>query len=386
MGGLFRARALYFCYYMALGSLSPYLSLYYARNGMTGIQIGMLTALAVLVSSPASVILSGFADRFRVHRRLLIISAVAAPVCVWLLSNATSFSVAVPIVLAYALSIAAIVPLLDGTALEAAHAHGRSYGEVRVGGTIGWVISVALVGMFIQAFDIHWLFYSYIACMLLMLAFTLFQTRRTQSLQAPWSANVRVLFSDPKVIIFLASIFIVMVGNGAVSSFFSLYLDGIGASEGMIGAAWAVASISEIPVMVLAARMMRRMGAQGLLKMALFTYAMRWLLLSFIQQPIWALAAQLLHGLSFAAFLTAGVAYLNERTPPGLTTTAQSIFNAVCWGVASLAGSLVGGYLYDHTSMAVFFRVCSLTTCVGLGVFWLSSVRPWKAAYGAGSS
>lgn len=384
MSGLFTARALYFCYYMALGSLAPYLSLYYQRNGLSGIQIGTLFALGVLVSSPVAILWSSLADRFKLHRRMLVLSVIAAPICVWLLGRTTSFAMAVPIIVAYALSIASIVPLLDGTALEAARAHGRSYGELRVGGTIGWIISVALVGVLIQAFDIHWLFYSYIACMALMLFFTFFQKRRTQSLQTPLSSNLRLLLSDPTVIVFLVSIFIVMVGNGAVSSFFSLYLDGIGANEGMIGAAWAIASVSEIPVMLYAGRVMRRIGPAGLLKLACLVYAVRWLLLSFIQVPVWALAAQLLHGLSFAAFLTAGVAYLNERTPQGLTTTAQSIFGAVCWGIAALAGSLLGGFLYDHSSMAVFFRVCSLTTFVGLAVFWLSAERPpRRAAYGA---
>ena len=383
MDGLLTARALYFCYYMALGSLLPYLNLYFERNGLTGIQIGTLSALGVLVSSPAAILWSRIADQLQVHRRLLIISVIAAPVCVLLLGRTTSFPRFVPIIIAYALSIAAIVPLLDGAALDAARTHGRSYGAVRVGGTIGWIISVALVGVLIQAYDIHWLFYSYAACMALMLVFSAFQTRRTQSLQAPWSANVRVLLSDPKVVFFLISVFVVAVGNGAAQNFFSLYMDGIGAGEGVIGAAWVVAAVSEVPMMMYAGHLMQRIGAVGLLKVAFFVYGLRWLLLSFIQDPGWAVAAQLLHGLSFGALLTAGVTYLSERTPEGLTTTAQSIFNTACFGVATLVGSITGGYLYDHSGMTLFFRIFSLTTFVGLGIFWLSAPRPWRAAYGS---
>ena len=383
LGSLLTSRALYFCYYMALGSFLPYLNLYFERNGLSGIQIGTLSALGVLISSPAAILWSGIADRLKAHRLMLVISVLATPICVWLLGRTTSFSLFVPIIVVYGLSVAPIIPLLDGAALEAARAHRRSYGEVRVGGTVGWIISVALVGVLIQAYDIHWLFYSYVACMALMLLFSMFQAERTQSLQAPWSTNLRVLLSDPSVMVFFISCFIVMVGNGAVQNFFSLYLDGIGAGEGLIGAAWAVASVSEIPVMIFAGRLMQRIGTVGLLKVAFLTYAVRWLLFSFIQEPAWALAAQLLHGLSFAAFLTAGVTYLSERTPEGLTTTAQSIFNVVCYGIAALVGSLAGGYLYDHSGMTVFFRVFSLTTIAGLGVFWLSSRRPRRQALGA---
>src|SRR5512143_488126 len=173
IGSLRTSRALYFFYYMAVGSFLPYLSLYYERNGLSGVQIGTLSALGVLVSSPAAILWSGIADRLRVHRRMLVISVVTAPICVWLLGRSTSFVLFIPIVVAYGLSVAPIIPLLDGAALEAARANNRSYGEVRVGGTLGWIISVALVGVLIQAYEIHWLFYSYIASMALMLLFSM---------------------------------------------------------------------------------------------------------------------------------------------------------------------------------------------------------------------
>ncbi len=386
MSGLFTARALYFCYYMALGSFLPFLGLYYERSGLSGVQIGTLSALSVLVSSPAAFFWGGVADRLKIHRRMLILSVMAAPVCVWFIGRTTSFGLFVPIIVAYALCAAPITPLLDGSALDLARVLGRTYGEVRVGGNIGWIVSVVLVGLLMQAYGIHWMFYSYVACMALMLIFSLFQTRQTQSLELPWSANVRVLLSDPSVIIFFISSFIVMLGNGAVQSFYSIYLNGIGGSEGTIGIAWAVASFSEIPVMMFAGRLMRRIGSGGMLMVAFFMYALRWLLLSFISDPALAVAAQLMSGLSFAAYLTAGVTYLNQRTPEGLTTTAQSIFNGVAYGLASLTGSMAGGFLYDHSSMPVFFRIFSLTTLVGLGVFWFSSTYPWKPAYRAGIS
>ena len=126
--------------------------------------------------------------------------------------------------------------------------------------------------------------------------------------------------------------------------------------------------------------LMRRMGSAGLLKLAFFVYAARWLLLSFIEDPGLAVAAQLLHGLSFAAFLTAGVTYLSERTPQGLSTTAQAVFNVVCFGLASMAGALLGGYLYDTVGMADLLRVLSLVTLAGLLLFWFAG-RPGRMSY-----
>jgi PPP family 3-phenylpropionic acid transporter len=375
-------RVLYFGYYMALGAFSPYIALYFQRSGLNGVQIGALAALILAVTSVTSIPWGAVADRFRAHHRILGLALGLAPVCIFLLSRATEYRIMIPLIILYALFVSPIVPLLDSSALVVAKAHGLTYGQIRVGGTLGWIISVWLVGILIQAFDIHWLFYAYVAFMSLTFVYSLSRPPRAGSMQIPVWSNLRLLLTDPAVVYFLLSIFLVAVGSGAVMNFFSLYLDGIGAAEGTIGLAWALAAISEAPVMIYSGMLMRRFGVSGLLKLAFFVYAVRWLLFSFITDPVWALAVQLLHGLSFAAFLTAGVTYLNERTPRGLTTTAQAVFNVVVFGLAAIVGALLGGYLYDVAGMAAMLRVLSLLTAAGLLLFWLTA-RPGRTAYAA---
>lgn len=375
-------RILYLSYYMALGAFLPYINLYYERIGLSGIQIGFLSALMLSTMSLASILWGAAADRLHLHRRILNIAILLAPIAIFLLSRASNYYLLVSFVLAYACFVAPIIPLLDSAALEVARIHGHAYGEIRVGGTIGWIISVWLVGILIETFDMHWLFYAYSAFMGVTLIFSFFQPPRRESLRSPLWKNLSLLITNPSIIFFLSSTFLVAVGTGAVQNFFSLYLDGIGAGEGIIGLAWALAALSEVPVMIYSGSLMRRIGAAGLLKIAFGMYALRWLLFSFIKSPGWALAVQLLHGLSFAAFLTAGVTYLNERTPEGLSTTAQAIFNVVSFGLASVAGALIGGYIYDTLGMAALFRIFSLVTVAGLLLFWLTA-RPWRTEYGA---
>jgi PPP family 3-phenylpropionic acid transporter len=373
-------RVMYLGYYMALGAFMPYINLYYERAGLSGVQIGFLAASILVTTSLTAIPWGAIADRFQLHQRILGAAFVLAPIFIFFLSQVSSYALMIPLVLAYALSTAPIIPLLDGSALEIARLKRITYGELRVGGTMGWIISVWLVGILIQAFDIHWLFYCYIAFMGLTLVYALSRPPRRGSTQIVLWSNLRLLITDSSVVFFLVSIFLVAVGSGAVLNFFSLYLDGIGAGEGLIGLAWALAAVSEIPVMMYAGALMRRIGSAGLLKLAFLVYAARWLLLSFIESPGLAVAVQLLHGLSFAAFLTAGVTYLSERTPEGLSTTAQAVFNVVCFGLASMVGALLGGYLYDSVGMAALLRVLSLVTVAGLILFWLTA-RPGRTAY-----
>lgn len=372
-GAYLNARAMYFFYYMAIGAFLPFINLYYERLGLSGVQIGVLAALPALAASPAAVLWGVVADAFHLHRWIFRAALLLAPMAVLALSQTARPTVLVAIMLGYAFVSAPIIPLLDNTALQVSAAHRRTYGDLRVWGTIGWAASTWLIGMLIQRFGIHWLFYGYAGFMGVTFLGSLFQPGRMQTLRMPLRRGLRELVAGPGFLLFMLSLLMLSISSGGVNYFFSLYLDGIGAGEGTIGLAWTLAAVSEVPVMLGSGWLMKRIGAKGLLSIAFGTYAVRWLLYSFISTPTPALLVQLLHGLSFAAFLTGGVNYVGNRAPEGLGTTAQAMFNAVAFGVGPFAGALLAGYLYDTAGMLALFRILSLLAALGLIVFWLST-------------
>lgn len=371
---LVNARALYCFYYMALGAFMPFINLYYERMGLSGVQIGTLAALPVFLAVTVTFLWGAAADAFHLNRAILRTVLFLAPLAAFMLSRSNNFAALIPFVLAYALVTSPIVPLLDSNALEVAKEFNRSFGEMRVWGSIGWAVSTWLVGLLIEALNINWLFYSYILLMSITFLLSLFQPARKLTLQTSLGHGLRELFRY-EFIVFLVSVFLLTTAAGGVNSFFSLYMDQIGAGEGVIGLSYALAGLSELPVMLFSAPLLRRIGSSGFIFIAFLTFIIRILLYSVIDAPVWAVLVQLLHGLSFATLLIGAVTFVSERTPPGLTTTAQAIFNTVAFGLASIAGSMIGGYLYDTVSMTGLFRVFSLLGLAGLAVFLLTGKR-----------
>src|SRR5215216_488303 len=159
---LFNAQALYCFYYMALGAYIPFINLYYERLGLSGVQIGTLAALPVLITATITFLWAAIADAFRLHRIILQMAFLLAAFVVYLLSQAKHFVALIPWVFAYAIVTSPINPLLDSNALEVAKEHERSYGRLRVWGSVGWAVSTWLVGLVIEARSIRWFFYSYI--------------------------------------------------------------------------------------------------------------------------------------------------------------------------------------------------------------------------------
>lgn len=371
---LINAQALYLFYYMALGSYLPFINLYFERLGLTGIQIGTLAALPVLINSSTSLFWGGIADVKHWHRRILQIALLLSPLAVFFLAQVSTMALLTPIVVVYALFSSPIVPLLDSFALEAAIENRRTYGDLRLWGSVGWAISTVLIGWLIERLGIRWLFYGYISFIGFTLFASFFHPHRQNILKSSIWTGLKNLLAHKSFLLFLFSIFMLTVTTSGVLTFFSIYMDSIGAKEGLIGLGWALSAISEVPVMILSGKVISKIGSKGLLIIAFIMFAVRWMLFSFIHIPLLALIVQLLHGPSFASFLVGSITYIHERTPEGLNTTALSIFNAVTYGLGSMAGSFLGGVLFDQVGMDILFRVFSLIATGSL-IFFLTGQR-----------
>lgn len=372
--------ALFFGYYMAFGSYMPFINLYYERMGLSGTQIGVLSALPILVASSTVLIWGSIADTKHWHHHILRINLLFSVGAILLLSTATTFHGLIPVVIVYALISSPIVSLLDSSALEIAGNKQRTYGDLRVWGSIGWSISTLLVGAIIQRLDIKWFFYCYSIFIFLTFLISLFLPARTQVLKSSLARGMKDLVLNTPFIVFMISIYLVSLTLGAANSFFSIYLDSIGTVEGAIGLGWAISSLSEIPIMLYSGYLMRRIASGGLLKIAFITFIVRWLLYSFISIPWLAILVQTLHGLSWAAYIVGSVTYVNERAPVGMNTSALAILNIVSSGLGAISGSLIGGYLYETAGLPWLFRALSLVAGAGFGLFLLSQRKLLKTA------
>ena len=364
--------AMYFGFYMAYGTYQPFINLYFERLGLSAVQIGTLTAIPVLIITIFGMAWASLADARHWHRTILRISLLVCAGAVFLLPNADSFLAIIPFIVIYAFFITPIVPLLDSSALESVENSSHSYGELRLWGSVGWAISTVLVGILIQKYNIYWLFYCYVVLTLLTFSFSLFQPKRKHVLKTSVWSGLKDLLGKPSFLLFLLSILFAAMTLSGSSSFLSIFLDSIGTNESSIGLAWSIASLSEIPIMLFSGKIMQRIGSKGLLTVAFVTFIIRWFLMSTVTVPVFALMLQLLHGLTFAAFLTGSVTYINARTPKGLKTTAQSVFNIITFGIGSIFGSLLSGYIVEYGGMAWLFRSLSAIAALGFILFLIS--------------
>lgn len=366
---LLKVGGIYFGYYLALGSFMPYINLYFERMGMSGTQIGFLISIQVILLSATTLSWGTLADRFRIHKLILCLGLLLTPVAVLMIATANTFESITFWVLVFAFFTSPIVPLIDSLAVDVAETRGGSFGGARVWGSIGWAISSWGVGLLVEQYSIRWLFYGYAASMWTAFMIALFQPKRlSHAPRTSFSVHLKG-FLRADLIIFLLSIFLLATSFSAVNSFFSIYMDGIGAPEAMIGLAWSIGSWTEIPIMLLGGWLIRKVGSGKLLTTSFLLFALRWLLFSFTKAPGAALAIQFLHGVSFACFAVGSITYMSRKSPPGFGATAQALLNMFTWGLGAIIGSLVGGFTFENFGMPVMFRVMFAFAVSGLILF-----------------
>lgn len=375
---IFLLKAYYFLFFAAAASLFPFLVLFYEQLGLSGRQIGVLTAIPPLASLFAASFWGGVADATQQHHRLLVMAMIGTMVsAVVILSSITFLGLAIGVLL-FAFLGAPVMPLIDSSALECLGERKNQYGKLRLWGAIGWGVAAPVVGWLVEQFGLNWSFYNYILFMFigLLIACCLPITRASIG-RAFWS-GFHLLMGNRSWLLFLTIIFLSGVGSSLVHNYLFLYMNTLGASTTLMGLALTVATLSELLVFSSSDRLLERWGTRNLLALSILALAIRLLAYSFIQMPWLVLPVQLLHGFTFSARWAAGVDYANRIAPPGMGATAQGIFSGISMGLAAAVGGLMGGWLYESVGFSEMYR------WVGLGmltvfVFYVIAGRSWLA-------
>jgi len=359
----------YFFFYSAIACIFPFLALFYQGIGLSGSQIGLLTGLSPLIGMISTPFWTGTADATHRHKTILIVAILGAIAAALTISRLTSFLWLVPVVCLYAFLGAPITALVDSATMSMLGERRDRYGRIRLWGTVGWGVTAPVVGGLIERFGIHWSFWGYALLLFAGLLVALripFQQSRTAT---AFMHGVRTLLSNRRWMFFLVVVFICGIGMASINNYLFIYMESLGSSESLMGLALTVSTLSEIPVLFFADRMMRRFGTRGMLVLAMTVIGARLLLYSVTSLPWAVLVIQLLHGLTFGPIYVAGVAYADQVAPPGMKATTQGMFGSTLMGFGAATGGLLGGFLIQQAGPGFMYRVVGIVVLVSLATF-----------------
>lgn len=376
-----RPKAVYFFYNAALACLVPFMSLYYQEQGMTGAQIGVLAGIIPLVTWGSAPFWGGVADARRSHRAVLLVCIAGTWAAALALYFAASFPGLLLTVIAYAVFVGPIVPLVDNATLHLLGNNKSHYGRVRLWGSVGWGLAAALLGPVLERGGLAWSFYGFFVFM----AVNFVSSARLPmgelggGARRAYSAGLGVLVRNGRFLLLLLTALVYGVTLGVLLSYQFLYLEELGAGRLLMSISLTVITLSEIPFWFIGAGLLRRFGTSKMIAAALAVSTLRNLALGGMTNPMLVLPISLLHGPSFAVLWTAGVADADAAAPPGLGATAQGLFAGMMFGLGSALGGFLGGPAYEAIGFARLFTLLGWLSLAMLAVFVAARLLPRRA-------
>ncbi len=369
------ARLSYIASFAAVGAWYPYLGVFYQDTGFDLATIGLMTALGAAAGLVAAPIWGAVADRYAGSPLVISIGALVAvggAVSLVLVDGVVAMAVALVVV---SIAFAGIAPTLDARALETVGSDRNQYGRLRAWGSASFIVAVAFTGALIQRAGSPTLFAVYVGSLLVLAIVSLPLRGDGAAPRLPRLSGIGVVLRHRPLARFLPAILLVWSASQAINWYFSIHLFDLGAPGELVGSAWAIGALVEVPIMAAYPWLAARVGAERLLVIGAATFAVRALAISVVSDPLLVAATMAVHGVAFALVIVGGVTFVSRHAPPATSATAQGILSAVVFSVAMIIGPGIGSWVADRFGVQAMFTMALAASLLATVVLWLAT-RP----------
>jgi len=399
-------RLLFLTYYASLGSLMPYLPVYYHSLGHGGQIIGLLGAVKPFTTFLVAPLWGVIADQSEKPLLILQVTFLVSLVGQLLISARHDALFLSVMVFLTALFNAPVKSLLDSMVMD--HIHDQSsYGRLRLWGQMGFGLGSSGVGIllsksthipwpestafseefeemiarwpdrfrwFLEFTDKCWrsltgyklLFMTHAALSvptwLCIQAFRrldreekekrsgIAQQHKTGPSKTKKGGNrttegLALLVQNADALLFFFLVLVVGISSGVIENFAYVRMREVGGTGKEMGLSRLVSSLAGAPMFWFSGPLTQALGVDRVLVMSLLSYVVRFLIYAFMRNPYHGLPAEALRGVTFAAFWSTGTIYAHRVSPPGMHATMLMFLNAMYGGLGQSLGAIIGGKL-----------------------------------------
>jgi len=366
-----RAALFYFGLWGIMGAQMPFFNVYYAHLGLSGLQIGILSAAFALMTLFVGPALSLLADRRHWQKRLLLISIGSTGALLILFIFPRTFVPLLILVLIRSVLFSPMMSVGDGMVARMASRYGIDYGKLRLWGSLSFAVAALICGGLWERWGFQAIFIvtSLLTLPVLWTATGLEESNAvTPTVRVAPVPTLRDAWRDRGLLAILGAVFLIGIAEGIYGTFSGVYLDVLGGGQFLVGALFGLSAFAELPAMHYSGAIFRKLGkpvgvllAYSLIGVSLIGYGL-------VRQPWLVLGFAMLKGIGFALYFVGNVNLIDERAPESLVATLQSLMNAASRGLAPLITLPLGGRLADVLGLPMVFGSAGIAALLAAGV------------------
>ena len=381
-------------YWMFYGVISSFCSAYLLDIGYTNSEIGIILAVASVVSVFMQPALANISDR---SKRLDAIGvAGVSTVCMMLLElgmfiikrKTLALWVIYVLVMAWEL---ALQPLFNSLARRLSESGYKiNFGICRSGGSLVYAVFTAVMGTFVERYGTRILPGTGVAILALLLAILLICSRTFRKAEKEKGSQEVIAESEAVIeeetedidlkqfvrrnkIFILLNVFIMILffQNTITNNFMYQIVDGVGGTSEDMGRIFGVMAALEIPGLFFFDNIHKRFSCSTLLKFASLAFVLKLLTMYLANSVIMVYAAHFFHIFSFSIFLAGIVQFINEIMDRGEAVRGQAVYTTAIT-IGGVFANILGGILLDASGPKLMLFISVILTAIGAaGIFLL---------------
>jgi len=363
----------YFVYFIATG-MSTFIPKYYGEIGMTNAQVGLLSSIPTLFALAITPILGMITDRIAKKRYLLTALLLALSGASLLVSYSAGFIALLAAVSLYTILANNVLPVMNTIAIEHTSQIGKSFGPIRLMGTIGYQIGALLIGVILSA-SLKSLYPMMSATILIACGITFLLPDVKGHQHKKKKVPLTKLFADKHLRLLYIMILYVGISTQFYQAFYTKHLGDIGMSNRATSIITLLAVILELPFLYYGDKLFKKTSIWNWILIGMLCNGIRWLGLGVSRTAGMNILFQLPGVTVLGCFDFFPALYLNKRVSPELSGGAQSMLSLVSFGVAKVIGSFVGGQFCQYLSIPTMFLFFGVWMLAGIAIFWIPTRR-----------
>lgn len=371
-----RATIFYFIQFMSGAVVTVYGGIWFAEQGLTSEEIGILNAFPVLAILVFNMLVGRIADRASDWRQVIVFGSVIAgfiPIALFFVHGFWGILIVWTLL---SLPAGLVGPVVDAATLRMTFRRGTQFGPIRAWGTVGYMVMLVLAGFIIAALGGGIFLPLFVGLCLVrtVAAFGLprFRGEKGEVSVAPPSTGAKHLRDalKPFFVLPLVGFSMVYSTHVVLNAFQGLLWKEQGFSADVIGPLLAVGAFAEAALMFTFARFFKRFAARSLILASAIVAVFRWVCMAFEPGILPLIPLQALNAITFALGYMGCLHFIANWTSDDIAAEVQGFFQVLLQGMCVIA-LLAFGWLTGFMGAKAYLVAAAFAAAGGV-LIWVS--------------
>lgn len=344
-------------FFFTWGIFLPFWGVWLDAKGVTAEQIGTLFAIGLLLRFFSNFFLLPRLKSAAAAVKLICWLSFAIVLCLLLLAFQQTWWFLAVFTLLVNFLMGPMIPLGDIIATQLVNMIKLNYGQVRLWGSVSFIIGAACVGWAITQWGTETILWLILIVTLFIFLLSLVKLRPAltadKDLQDDQATSLFKLLKKPQIVYFVLTMGIIQGSHSGYYAFSALYWESAGISELHIALLWGIGVLAEVLLMQFNDKWFARWSIKQMTLLALLAALIRWLVLASTTALPILYFIQTFHAFTFALAHLAAMRFIALQSQQ-LVVNYQSLYSSISLGLAMAFFTYLSGWAYASMNAGVF--------------------------------